>query len=52
LLESLDSIETIIDPRNAADSAGLRYISNAQPGICPEEGGGINLHARRWLQAR
>jgi DNA topoisomerase I len=33
LLESSDPVETIVDPRDAADSAGLRYVSDARPGI-------------------
>ena len=33
LLESPDNVETIIDPKDAAESAGLRYVSDARPGI-------------------
>jgi DNA topoisomerase I len=33
LLESSDTVETIVDPRDAAESAGLRYVSDARPGI-------------------
>ena len=33
LLESSDMVETIVDPRDAAESAGLRYVSDARPGI-------------------
>jgi DNA topoisomerase I len=33
LLDSADGVQTIIDPRDAAESAGLRYISDARPGI-------------------
>ena len=33
LLESSDCGETIVDPRDAAESAGLRYVSDARPGI-------------------
>ena len=33
LLESSDAVETIVDPRDAAKSAGLRYVSDARPGI-------------------
>jgi DNA topoisomerase I len=31
LLDSPDGVQTIIDPRDAAESAGLRYISDARP---------------------
>ena len=33
LLESSDRVETIIDPKDAAESAGLRYVSDNRPGI-------------------
>ena len=33
MLDSPDGVQTIIDPRDAAESAGLRYISDARPGI-------------------
>jgi len=33
LLDARDSIETIVDPKGAAESAGLRYVSDARPGI-------------------
>jgi len=33
LLESPDSAETIIDPKDAAEPAGLRYVSDDRPGI-------------------
>jgi DNA topoisomerase-1 len=33
LLESADNGETIIDPKDAAEFAGLRYVSDARPGI-------------------
>ena len=33
LLKSSDTVETIVDPRDAAKSAGLRYVSDARPGI-------------------
>lgn len=33
LLESSDCVETIVDPKDAAESAGLRYVSDARPGI-------------------
>jgi DNA topoisomerase I len=39
LLESSDTIETIVDPRDAAESAGLRYVSDARPGIRRKKAG-------------
>jgi DNA topoisomerase I len=33
LLELYDGVETIIDPKDAAESAGLRYLSDARSGI-------------------
>jgi DNA topoisomerase I len=33
LLNSADSTQTIVDPKEAAQSAGLRYVSDARPGI-------------------
>ena len=31
--ETVDDIQTIVDPRDAAESAGLRYVSDERPGI-------------------
>ena len=39
LLESSDTVETIVDPRDAADSAGLRYVADARPGIRRKKAG-------------
>src|SRR6266480_4263813 len=39
LLESPDNVETIIDPKDAAESAGLRYVSDARPGIRRKKAG-------------
>jgi DNA topoisomerase-1 len=33
LIESPDAVQTIVDPRDAAESAGLRYVSDERPGI-------------------
>ncbi len=33
LVEPPDSPEPIVDPRDAAESAGLRYVSDERPGI-------------------
>jgi DNA topoisomerase-1 len=32
LVESADSAQAIVDPKDAAESAGLRYVSDARPG--------------------
>jgi DNA topoisomerase I len=33
LLDSSEGVETVVDPRDAAESAGLRYVSDDRPGI-------------------
>jgi DNA topoisomerase-1 len=33
LLESSENAQTIVDPKDAAQSVGLRYVSDARPGI-------------------
>ena len=33
LFDSATDVQTIVDPRNAAAAAGLRYVSDARPGI-------------------
>jgi DNA topoisomerase I len=33
VLDSAMDVQTIVDPRDAAESAGLRYVSDARPGI-------------------
>src|SRR3954466_13559486 len=33
LFESAADVQTIVDPKDAAESAGLRYVSDARPGI-------------------
>jgi len=33
LLHAPDSVQTIVDPKDAAEAAGLRYVSDARPGI-------------------
>jgi DNA topoisomerase-1 len=38
LFESTD-VQTIVDPKDAAESAGLRYVSDARPGICRKKSG-------------
>jgi DNA topoisomerase I len=39
LIESLDSAQAIVDPRDAAESAGLRYVSVERPGIRRKKAG-------------
>ena len=39
LLESPDKAETIVDPKDAAESAGLRYVSDARPSIRRKKAG-------------
>jgi DNA topoisomerase I len=39
LFDSPDGVQTVIDPRDAAESAGLRYISDARPGIRRKKAG-------------
>jgi DNA topoisomerase I len=39
LLEPTDSAPTIIDPKDAAESAGLRHVSDARPGIRRKKAG-------------
>jgi DNA topoisomerase I len=41
LLDSPDGVQTIIDRRDAAESAGLRYISDARPGIRRKKAGTV-----------
>ncbi len=39
MLDSLDTVETIVDPKDAAESAGLRYVSDVRPGIRRKKAG-------------
>ena len=39
MLESPDNVETIINPKDAAESAGLQYVSDARPGIRRKKAG-------------
>lgn len=39
LIESPDSAQAIVDPRDAAESAGLRYVSDERPGIRRKKAG-------------
>lgn len=39
LVDLADSAQAIVDPKDAAESAGLRYVSDARPGIHREKAG-------------
>jgi DNA topoisomerase-1 len=39
LVESPDNEQTIIDPKDAAQSVGLRYVADARPGIRRQKAG-------------
>ena len=39
LVDSADSAQAIVDPKDAAESAGLRYVSDARPGIRRKKAG-------------
>ena len=39
LVESSDSAQAVVDPRDAAKSAGLRYVSDDRPGIRRKKAG-------------
>lgn len=39
LVDSPDAAETIVDPRDAAESVGLRYVSDQRPGIRRKKAG-------------
>jgi DNA topoisomerase I len=39
LLDSAQDIQSIVDPRDAAESAGLRYVSDQRPGIRRKKSG-------------
>jgi DNA topoisomerase I len=39
LLDASNGVQTIVDPRDAAESAGLRYVSDARPGIRRKKAG-------------
>jgi DNA topoisomerase I len=46
LLDSTDSTETLIDPKEAAETAGLRYVSDSTPGIRRNKAGKGFAHIR------
>jgi DNA topoisomerase I len=39
LVNSTDSAPAIVEPKDAAESAGLRYVSDARPGIGRKKAG-------------
>jgi hypothetical protein len=46
LVDSSDSVQAVIDPRDPAESAGLRYVSNDRPGIRRKKAGTGFTHTR------
>ena len=46
MLESPNPVATIVDPRDAAESAGLRYVSDGRPGIRRKKAGTGFSYAR------
>src|SRR5437868_4237829 len=52
LSDPTDGVETIVDPKDAAETAGLRYVSDARPGILRRKSGkGFVYFAGRWVEA-
>ena len=39
LFDPAEGVQTIVDPKDAAVSAGLRYVSDDRPGICRKKSG-------------
>jgi DNA topoisomerase I len=46
LVDSTDSARAIVDPKDAAESAGLRYVSDARPGIRRKKAGKAFTYSR------
>ena len=46
LVESADSAEAIVDPKDAAESAGLRHVSDGRPGVRRKKAGKGFAYAR------
>src|SRR3954469_21955591 len=46
LSDSTDGFETIVDPKDAAETAGLRYVSEARPGIRRRKSGKGFVYSR------
>jgi DNA topoisomerase-1 len=46
LLDLTTSVETIVDPKDAAETAGLRYVTDARPGIRRRKSGKGFAYAR------
>jgi DNA topoisomerase-1 len=45
-VDSADGAQAIVDPKDAAESAGLRYVSNARPGIRRKKAGKAFTYSR------
>jgi len=46
LVEQYDSAPAVVDPKDAAESAGLRYVSDVRPGISRRKVGAGFTYAR------
>jgi DNA topoisomerase-1 len=46
VVDPADSAQAIVDPRDAAESAGLRYVSDARPGIRRKKAGKGFIYTR------
>ena len=46
VVDPADSVQAIVDPRDAAESAGLRYVSDARPGIRRKKAGKGFIYTR------
>ena len=46
LVESSDTAQAVVDPRDAAESAGLRYVSDDRPGIRRKKAGSSFSYTR------
>jgi DNA topoisomerase-1 len=46
LLDSASGVETIVDPKDAAETAGLRYVTDARPGIRRRKSGKGFVYSR------
>ena len=51
LVVSAHSAQAIMDPKDAAELAGLRYISDARPGIRRKKARKGQVHSGRRVEA-
>jgi DNA topoisomerase IB len=52
LLDPAEDIQGIVDPRDAAESAGLRYVSDTRPGIRRQKAGKGFTYIRLVLEIK